>query len=61
MMAADVDFGPDGLIPRTPEGDAEDLATLADSYQHLCKMRDEIIGIGLLPPVDRWSEVNPNL
>lgn len=61
MMAADVDFGPDGLIPRTPEGDAEDIATLRDSYQHLCKMRDEIIGIGLLPPVANWRDVNPNL
>lgn len=61
MMAADVDFTDQGLVPRLPEGDPDDMAALRDSYQHLCKLRDEIIAAGLLPPVSEWRGVNPNL
>jgi malate dehydrogenase len=61
MMAADVDFTPEGLRGRIPEGDAEDMAALQDSYRHLCSLRDEIIGAGLLPPVGQWRSVNPHL
>lgn len=61
MMAADVDFTPDGLAGRLPEGDPEDIASLQASYAHLCSMRDEIIATGLLPPTSEWSKVNPNL
>jgi malate dehydrogenase len=61
MMAADVEFTPDGLVGRIPEGDAEDMAALRDSYQHLCKLRDEVIAAGLLPSVAEWSSVNPHL
>ena len=31
------------------------------AYDHLCKMRDEIIELGIVPPMDQWSEMNPNL
>lgn len=61
MMAADVDFTPNGLTPQQPQGGAEDMAALRDSYTHLCKLRDEIIGAGLLPPVNQWKSVNPHL
>ena len=37
------------------------MADLAKSYEHLCAMRDEVIGLGVLPPVAEWSKVNPNL
>lgn len=61
MMAADVDFTREGLSPRTPTGDAEDMAALRESYTHLCAMRDEVIAAGLLPPLSEWSRVNPHL
>lgn len=61
MMAADVDFTPNGLAPRLPQGDDEDTAALRDSYAHLCKLRDEVIATGILPPLDQWKSVNPNL
>jgi malate dehydrogenase len=61
MMAADVDWTADGIAPQPPQGDDEDMAALRDSYQHLCKLRDEIIAAGLLPPVDQWRSVNPHL
>ena len=61
MMAADVEFTPDGLKPVPPQGDDEDMAALRDSYVHLGKLRDEIIQAGLLPPVEQWGSVNPHL
>lgn len=61
MMAADVEFTPDGLKPVPPQGDEEDMAALRDSYVHLGKLRDEIIQVGLLPPVAEWGTLNPHL
>ncbi len=61
MMAADVDFTPDGIVGREPEGAADDMAALLDSYEHLRKLRDEVIQAGLLPPLSEWTSINPNL
>ena len=44
-----------------PTGTEEELASLAKSYEHLCKMRDEIVELGIVPPVAEWKEMNPNL
>jgi len=61
MMAADVEFTPDGLVANTPDGSPEDLAALRESYQHLVKLRDEVIEAGILPPVTEWPKHNPNM
>lgn len=61
MMAADTQFTSDGLVGSVPEGDAEDMAALQDSYEHLCRLRDEVIAAGILPPLDQWRAVNPHL
>lgn len=61
MMAADVAWTQDGLAGSIPAGDAEDMAALRESYQHLCKLRDEVIAAGQLPRVDQWKSVNPHL
>jgi malate dehydrogenase len=61
MMAADVEFPPDGLVGKLPHGDAEDMAALRDSYLHLGKLRDEVIAAGLLPPIEQWHRANPHL
>ena len=42
-------------------GTAEELAALDASYAHLQVMRDEIISLGIIPPVSEWSALNPNL
>ena len=42
-------------------GTAEEMAALDASYDHLCKMRDEIIELGIIPAVADWKTVNPNL
>jgi len=61
MMAADAQFTADGLVGSVPEGDAEDMAALRDSYVHLCNLRDEVIAAGILPPVSQWRRLNPYL
>lgn len=61
MMAADVTWTPAGLEPVEPTGTPDDMEALRDSYAHLCKLRDEVIGMGILPPVAEWSSLNPNL
>ena len=35
--------------------------TLRESYEHLCKLRDEVISMGIIPPVSEWGGLNPNL
>jgi malate dehydrogenase len=61
MMAADTRFTPNGLEGSIPEGDADDMAALERSYQHVTKLRDEVISAGILPPVGEWRGLNPNL
>jgi malate dehydrogenase len=61
MMAMETRLGPQGLAWEMPRGTDEELAALRRSYEHLTRMRDEVIGLGLLPPLADWSKVNPNL
>ncbi|MBO7511166.1 MAG: malate dehydrogenase, partial [Bacteroidales bacterium] len=44
-----------------PAGTAAEIADLQKSYEHLCKMRDEIIDLGIIPPVAEWNKINSNL
>ena len=50
-----------GVHYTMPEGTPEEMAALDASYEHLCKMRDEIIELGIVPPVAEWAKENPNL
>lgn len=60
-MAMETDLGREGVRWRMPEGTADEIAALRTSYSHLTKLRDEVIGMGLLPSLDRWSSSNPHL
>ena len=51
----------DGVHFTAPEGTAEEMAALQASYEHLQKMRDEIIELGIIPPVANWKDDNANL
>ena len=44
-----------------PTGTPEEMAALQASYEHLCKMRQEIIDLGIVPPVEEWGTYNKNL
>jgi malate dehydrogenase len=61
MMAMETTIGPGGVTYQVPKGTEGELAELKVSYGHLAKLRDEVISMGILPPLDQWSQVNPNL
>jgi malate dehydrogenase len=61
MMAAKVRITADGVAGHLPDGDPEEMAELAASYEHLCRLRDQAIKDGILPPVADWPKVNPHL
>jgi malate dehydrogenase len=61
MMAVETTLDSDGVRYVLPTGTPEELAELNVSYGHLTKLRDEVIAMGILPPLDQWAAVNPHL
>jgi len=61
MMAMETTLTKDGVSWVIPAGTSEELHELAVSYGHLCKLRDEVVAMGVLPPLEDWKKVNPNL
>ncbi len=61
MMAMPTTIDATGVHYVEPQGTEEELASLKASYDHLCKMRDEIVELGIVPPVAEWKKDNANL
>lgn len=61
MMAMEVQITKNGCTYTDVKGTPEEMAELKKSYEHLCKMRDEVIEMGVMPPVSEWNKVNSNL
>lgn len=61
MMAMDTTLDTNGCTYTVPEGTAEENAKLDASYEHLCKMRDELVTLNIVPAISEWSKINPNL
>ena len=61
VMAMDTRITAEGAFYVEPLGTDEEMADLKKSYDHLCAMRQEVIDLGILPPIDKWGEINPNL
>lgn len=61
MMAMPTTLDKTGVHFTKPEGTADEMAALDKSYAHLQKMRDEIISLGIIPAVEDWKSMNPNL
>ena len=61
MMAMDTVLDKNGCSYKVPQGTPEEIAKLDASYQHLCKMRDELVTLNIVPALEKWSEINPNL
>lgn len=61
MMAMETDITKNGVEFRPINGTPEEQKELEKSYQHLCKLRDEVIEMGVMPPIDKWKEINPYL
>ena len=61
MMAMDTTLDTTGAHYVMPQGTAEENAKLEASYEHLCRMRDELVTLNIVPEISKWSEINPNL
>ncbi|MCZ6633411.1 MAG: malate dehydrogenase [bacterium] len=61
MMAMPCTLSSEGASWTLPEGTEEDMNALQASYEHLVVLRNEVIEAGILPPLEEWSTVNPNL
>lgn len=61
MMAMPSQITADGVYTKIVCGTAEEMADLDKSYEHLCALRDQVIGMGVLPAIDQWKSINPNL
>ena len=61
MMAMDTVLDVNGCSYKMPVGTPEEIAKLDASYEHLCKMRDELVTLNIVPAISEWSSINPNL
>lgn len=61
MMAMETVITKDGVECRPVSGSAREEAGLDASYRHLCALRDEVIALGVLPPISEWAGINPYL
>ena len=61
MMAMNTTLDATGCHYTVPQGTAEENAKLDASYEHLCKMRDELVTLNIVPPISEWNKINPNL
>lgn len=61
MMAMETTVDKNGVTIQPVKGTPEEEAELEKSYQHLCKLRDEVIEMGVLPPIKDWNKLNPNI
>lgn len=61
MMAMETTVDKNGVTVKPLTGTPEEHKELDHSYHHLCKLRDEVISLGIIPPISDWSKINPNL
>ena len=61
MMAMETSITKDGVKVMPVKGTPAEEKELEKSYEHLCALRDEVISLGVLPPIDRWHDLNPNI
>ncbi len=61
FMAMPTVIDGNGVHYTAPEGTPQEMADLRASYEHLCKMREEIVSLGIVPAVKDWKTENPNL
>lgn len=61
MMAMETKVDKDGVHYQVIEGTPDEHKALQQSYLHLCNLRDELINSAVIPPIDKWNSINPNL
>ena len=61
MMAMETTISKDGVEIKPIKGTPAEEKELEKSYEHLCHLRDEVIAMGVLPAIDKWTTINPYL
>ena len=61
MMAMNTTLDATGCHYTVPQGTAEENDKLDASYEHLCKMRDELVTLNIVPHISESNKINPNL
>lgn len=61
MMAMETEITKDGISYKEPEGTPAEIAELESSYVHLCKLRNEVIGMGIIPEIHLWHTLNKHI
>lgn len=61
MMAMETTVDKNGVEVKPVAGTPDERKALDRSYHHLCKLRDEVISLGIIPPISEWGKINPNL
>lgn len=61
MMAMETTINSNGVKIAPVGGTSAEQAELEKSYEHLCTLRDEVISLGVMPPVSDWGSLNPAL
>ncbi len=59
MMAMETLLTKEGAVIQPVKGTPDEEAALDASYKHLCALRDEVISLGIMPPVADWKAINP--
>ena len=61
MMAMETSITKDGISYKEVKGTPAEEKELENSYEHLCKLRDEVIAMGIIPAISEWHTLNPNI
>ena len=61
IMAMETTLDRNGVQVKEVKGTPEEHKELDQSYHHLCHLRDEVISLGIIPPLSEWSNINPTL
>ncbi|MDO5570104.1 MAG: malate dehydrogenase [Bacteroidales bacterium] len=61
VMAVETTIDTSGVHYTIPQGEREEMEALETSYKHLCQLRDEVISMGVIPPINKWHDLNPHL
>lgn len=61
MMAMETTVDKNGVTVTPVQGTPQEEKELEKSYEHLCALRDEVISLGVMPPIDEWNKLNPYL
>lgn len=61
MMAMETEIGKEGTQCIAVKGTPAEEKELEESYKHLCALRDEVISLGIMPPISEWGKLNPAL